>query len=85
VRIHTTTRPLDREQVTVREGLRVTNATRTILDAADTYVASEQVELAIAEALERGLTTRTRLISEAHSYPRHVAAFVNATLAYLPA
>lgn len=61
VRIHTTTRPLTDSEVTVREGIPVTSVTRTLVDVADKGTAPDQVELAVRQALERGLTTPGRL------------------------
>ena len=59
--IHTTTRPLEPRDVTFRDGIRLTSATRTILDSATIGTAPDQVELAIQQAVARALTTPRRL------------------------
>jgi predicted transcriptional regulator of viral defense system len=61
VQIHTTTRPLTPQDLTHREGIRLTSVARTIADAAEAGSGPEQIELAIDQALQRGLTTRKRL------------------------
>jgi len=65
VTIHTTTRSLEGNAVTVRGGMRVTAPTRSIVDAADAGVAPEQIRRAAAEAVERGLTSRRDLLAVA--------------------
>ena len=82
-RVHTTTRSLDPDQVVTREGIRVTNPTRTILDAAQSRIAPDQVEMAIVQAIDRGLTTTTRLTRAARAYPRRVSDLVDSTLRHL--
>ena len=47
--IHTTTRPFRAEDVTVRDGMRVTSPLRTILDTAEVGTAPEQIQNAIRE------------------------------------
>ncbi len=55
VRIHTAARPFGRTDVITRHGLRLTSPTRTILDAAEAGTGPKQIEMAIEQALERGL------------------------------
>jgi predicted transcriptional regulator of viral defense system len=81
VRIHTAIKPLLPEDTTMRDGLRLTSATRTILDAAEAGTAPEQIELAVAQALERGLTTTLRLAEGARQRSRRVARLIEASLA----
>lgn len=76
IRIHTTTSPLSDRDVTVRDGMRLTNATRTILDAAEAGTAPEQIEMAVGQAIERGLTTRSRLERATEEYSRRVNRLV---------
>lgn len=57
VRVHTTTRPLSGDQIAIRGGLRLTAPARTLVDAAEAGSAPEQIERAIDEAIQRGLTT----------------------------
>ncbi len=72
VTIHTTTRPIESRDITIREGIRLTVATRTILDVVETGVAPEQVELAISQAIERGLATEQQLSVVARERSRRV-------------
>ena len=65
VTIHTTTRPLDRDQVRTLEGVRVTSPPRTLLDVAEAGVAPDQVGFALSQAVARGWIDRDALRSEA--------------------
>lgn len=80
VKIHTTTRPFRAEDVTVRDGMRVTSPIRTILDTAETGTGPEQVEKAIDEAVERGIATKRRLQEAATGRSRRVAQLVHSAL-----
>jgi predicted transcriptional regulator of viral defense system len=76
VTIHTVTREIPREQTVVRHGMRVTNPLRTILDAAESGTGPEQIELAVAQAIDRGLVDPQELIEAAASRPRRVRSLV---------
>ncbi|MEX2430819.1 MAG: hypothetical protein WD645_02735 [Dehalococcoidia bacterium] len=76
VKVHTTTRRLRKEDLVDREGVPVTSATRSILDAAETGTAPEQVEMAVAQALERGLATAPQLRQQADERGRRVATLI---------
>ena len=67
VQVHTTTRPLRADEVVVVDGLRVTSAARTIADVAQGAGQPEQVEMAVAQALARGMATRDQLVSAARA------------------
>jgi predicted transcriptional regulator of viral defense system len=56
-RFHTAAQPLPVEDVMDVAGVRTTSPARTIVDAARSGVGYEQLELAITQALERGLAT----------------------------
>lgn len=75
--LHTTTQPLDPAEVTVREGIRLTTATRTILDAAEAGAGPEQIERAIRQALDRGMTTTTLLREQAQGRRDRVRTLVD--------
>jgi predicted transcriptional regulator of viral defense system len=81
--IHTTTTPLRPEDVNHWEGVRVTSATRTILDAAEWGTSPEQIEMAIHEAISRGIATQRRLRESAAKRPRYVRKLVNQTLDWI--
>ncbi len=78
--IHTTTRPLPPVDVTVRDGVRLTTAARTILDAAEAGTAPEQIEKAVTQAVERGLTTTQQLVQHASQRNRRVARLITDAL-----
>jgi len=75
-KIHTTSRALESEDLVVRDGMAVTSATRSILDAAEAGMAPDQVEAAVRQALDRGLATRERLLPKASKRGRRVAELI---------
>lgn len=60
-RAHFTTRPIDGHNVL---GVRATSVERTVADVLRNRGWTEQIELAVREAVQRGLTTQRRLISQ---------------------
>jgi predicted transcriptional regulator of viral defense system len=76
VRIHTSTRPLNADDVTVREGIRLTGVTRTILDAAEAGTAPEQIQAAVIQAIRRGIVTPRQLEEGARERGKRVARLV---------
>ncbi|MDA8218850.1 MAG: type IV toxin-antitoxin system AbiEi family antitoxin domain-containing protein [Dehalococcoidales bacterium] len=80
VKIHTTVRPLRPSDLTYHDGMVVTSATRTILDAAEAGMAPEQVELAVVQAVERGLAAPDQLRRDAAPRGRRVAALIEGAL-----
>ncbi|MHB9004945.1 MAG: type IV toxin-antitoxin system AbiEi family antitoxin domain-containing protein [Coriobacteriia bacterium] len=80
VKIHTTVRPLQPSDLTYRDGMVITSATRTILDVAEAGTAPDQVELAVVQAVERGLAAPEQLRRDAATRSRRVAALVEAAL-----
>lgn len=58
------------EEIEEREGFRVTTPLRTIIDAAQSAVSTEQLGKAVAEALDRGLVRRTKLEQAARGVER---------------
>ena len=80
VKIHTTVRPLQPSDLTYRDGMVITPATRTILDVAEAGTAPDQVELAVVQAVERGLAVADQLRRDAATRSRRVAALVEAAL-----
>jgi len=61
VRIHTLTRPLEPHEIRDTAGARATSPERSLVDCVEDGASPEQVELAIRQALSRGLTTPRRL------------------------
>jgi len=58
----------------------MTSPTRTILDAAEIGVGPEQVEMAIGQAISRGLTTPAILQRQASERSRRVRELVQTAL-----
>jgi predicted transcriptional regulator of viral defense system len=81
VKVHTTTRSISPGEVTIREGIRVTSVPRTIVDAADAGTGPEQIELAIRQAIQRGLTTRGRLERASSDRSSRVRDLIDRSLA----
>lgn len=61
VLLHTTIQPPRRNEATEREGIRLTDSLRTILDAAEWGTAPEQIVLAVRQALVCGWPTEEAL------------------------
>lgn len=76
VTVHTTTKALDPSEVVTREGIRTTGPVRSILDAAETGTAPEQIEMAVRQALAEGLATRRSLLARAEQRNRRVLQLV---------
>ncbi len=74
--LHTAAKPPQENEIVVREGVPVTAAARTIIDAAVTGVGPEQIIAAIATALERGVTTSYQLLTAAGGSSRRVKNIV---------
>lgn len=79
--IHTTTRPPRPGEVAVRQGVRVTAPARTIVDATETGTAPEQIEMAVAQAIERGMVTPGQLREAAAARSNRVRQLVDQALA----
>jgi predicted transcriptional regulator of viral defense system len=81
IKIHTTTTPLAKGETVTREGVTITSPTRSILDFAENGGAPEQVGRAIAQALQKGLITRSGLIEAAQQRSDRVERLVSRSLA----
>jgi predicted transcriptional regulator of viral defense system len=77
VTLHTTTKPLESSEVVTREGIRITDPVRSILDAADAGTAPEQIEMAVRQALNDGLMTRRSLFARADRRGGRIADLVH--------
>lgn len=77
---HTTSRPYRPADVIFQEGMRVTAANRTIVDAAEAGTAPEQIELAVREAIERGITSPARLERDASERSQRVRRLIHGAL-----
>lgn len=81
IKIHTTTRPLAKEEVITRDGISITSATRSILDFAEAGGAPDQVRRAISLALQKGLISRAGLIGAARQRSDRVERLISLSLA----
>lgn len=81
VKIHTTVKPLAKDEIVTREGVSITSPTRSILDYAQSGGAPDQVGRAISQALQRGLITRGALIDAAQQRSDRVERLISLALA----
>jgi predicted transcriptional regulator of viral defense system len=79
VTLHTATTPIPDTDIVTRHGMLVTIPARTIIDAARSGTAPEQIQLAIRQALAEGRTTANDLTERAKLTGGHVAALVDRT------
>ena len=82
--IHTTVRPWRPADVVVRDGIRVTSAERSIVDTAETGTAPDQIFAAATQAVERGLTTESRLVAAARERGGRVEHLIRRALEQHP-
>jgi predicted transcriptional regulator of viral defense system len=85
VKIHTSSRCLGRDDKTVRDGIVVTSATRSILDAAESGTSPDQIETAVAQALARGLTNDAALRKGAAERGKRVDDLIGRSVAFATA
>jgi predicted transcriptional regulator of viral defense system len=81
VRFHTLQDPPDQNEIRRLAGVPVTSPERSIVDSLEAGTQPEQIELAIRQALQRGLTTSRRLRAAAAGRPTRVRAFVDRLVA----
>lgn len=85
-KIHTVVEPLPARDVVEVHGVRATSSARSIVDAARSFTAPEQIEMATKQALERGIATpeefeRILRATRANQYMRDVIRRVIASFA----
>jgi predicted transcriptional regulator of viral defense system len=76
VQLHTAHQPPTKKEVQSVAGLPVTDPARSIVDSLESGAQPEQIEMAIHQALDRGLTTQRRLQAAARSRPERIGKFV---------
>lgn len=74
--VHTTTSAIPEADIVVREGMRVTSPERSIADAAEWGTFDEHIEMAVRDALRRGLTTGAWIRAQAASRDGAVEALL---------
>ena len=80
VQLHTLARPLSADEVSEVSGVEATGPERAIVDCIEAGTQPEQVELAIRQALQRGLTTPRRLADVASTRSARARDRVEATI-----
>lgn len=80
VLIHTVVEPLESWEVRTVEGVAVTSPERSIVDSLEAGEQPEQIDLAIRQALDRGLTSKRRLRAAAAGRPSRVRELVDAAM-----
>ncbi len=70
VKMHTN--KLSDEDITYFEGFRITTVARTIVDVLSTHADSDQVQMAILQAIAQGQTTRAKLIDQAQKRSKNI-------------
>ncbi len=80
VRFHMLTNPPGPDEIRRVDGVKATSPERTIVDSLETGTQLEQIELAVSQALERGLTTPRRLRAAAAARPIRVRTFLDRLL-----
>ncbi len=76
VDLHTTTQPFAPGDVKQHDAFSATSLARSIVDAAKTYTAAEQIVMAVREGLRRGVLTRPDLERALYKAPARVRALV---------
>jgi len=85
VRLHTLNRPPKKAEVREIAGLPVTSPERSIVDALEAGAQPEQIEMAVRQALDRGLTTPRRLRAAVATRPARVRKLIERRLDRVPA
>jgi predicted transcriptional regulator of viral defense system len=80
VRFHVLTAPPRPDETRRVDGVLATSPERTIVDSLEAGTQPEQIELAVRQALERGLTTPRRLRAAAADRPNRVRSFIDHVL-----
>ncbi len=60
-RIHTAVSPPNQEHLVTRQGIRVVRPELAIMESAEMGSGPEQIEMAVVQSLDRGITTKQRL------------------------
>ncbi len=85
VRFHTLEQPPRPAEIRQIAGVPVTSPERSIVDALEAGTQPDQIELAVTQALERGLTTPSRLRAAAASRSARVRTSIDQFLKAMPA
>ncbi len=80
VTLHTATTAIPDDEITTRHGIRVSTPSRSIIDAASSGTAPEQIQMAIRQALEQGRTTPSQLAGQAERHGGQIAVLARRTI-----
>jgi predicted transcriptional regulator of viral defense system len=80
VTLHTATAAIPDDEITTRNGIRVSTPSQAIADAAGSGTAPEQIQMAIRQALQQGRTTPSQLTDQAERHGGQVAAVIRRTI-----
>jgi predicted transcriptional regulator of viral defense system len=80
VTLHTATAAIPDDEITTRNGIRVSTPSQAIADAAGSGTAPEQIQMAIRQALQQGRTTPSQLTDQAERHGGQVAALIRRTI-----
>ncbi len=80
VTVHTTDRPPGEDEIVRRQGMRVTDPARSILDAAEWGTEPGQIEKAVRDAVDRAMTTASQLRERARARPASIRRLVERAL-----
>jgi len=75
IRVHTN--QLIPDDVTQFEGLPITTVDKTIIDCAFAHIDDDQIRIAIFQSLQRGMTSKQKLLGQACKRPTRVYELVN--------
>ena len=84
VRVHTLEVPLERDEIRTVDGIAVTSPERTLVDALEVGSSPEQIERAVRQALERGLTTRRRVLDMVKNRAARTRSFIEGAVERVP-
>jgi predicted transcriptional regulator of viral defense system len=80
VTVHLTRHPPDRDEIEIREGVRVTNPARSIVDAAEAGTSPDQIVRAIRDARSRGMATAKQIAGAMQGRTRRVRDLIGREL-----
>jgi len=80
VRIHTTSHPIPQTDLTRVDGVLTTTAARSIIDAARAGTGPEQIQLAVSQALQRGLAKPRDFVRLMQTAPSRVHQLINSAI-----
>lgn len=81
-RVHLTTKPWKPGEVRMHDGMPITSPERSIVDSAAWGTGPEQIEMAVEQALQRGITTPERLRAAAADQSERVRSLIEQSIRF---